>query len=466
MKRSELIFVSSLIPADIFASIGAFVLAYFTRLHSNIIYIWTFSDYFKFVLWMVFAWIIIFAVNGHYKIKNLNNSALDELTNIVAGVSTGIMLVVGYIFLSRTEFFSRLVVIYAWLYAILLIFVAHSLIKVIRSILLKYGVGVHQVIIIGNGSVATEIITNINGNYKSGKKIVKIIDRSGIQKIESILMRTPADEIIIVDPNISDSEIEFLMNSTEDYQIEIKLVPNLLRLRESRIISSTLVGVPVITYLKTPLDGWGTIIKRLIDIIGAIFCLILLSPIILTIAILVKLTSDGPVIYKNKRIGSNGEFTTFKFRTMLIEYCTGLEYGGSRAEIIENELIEKKNIKKGSAVYKISNDPRVTKIGSILRKTSLDELPQFINVLIGNMSLVGPRPHQPKEVKNYTKKQRKLLIIKPGITGLAQISGRSDLVFEEEARLDIFYLENWSIGLDIKIILRTFLTIFGSRGAY
>lgn len=466
MKRSELFIAGSLIPSDIFASIAAFVVAYFTRLQTDIIYIWNFSDYLKFVLWMVFAWILIFALTGHYKIKNLTQGALDEIADIVSGVSTGIMLVVAYIFLSRTEFFSRLVVIYAWIYAIVFILIFRSVIKYIRKVLLKYGVGVHRVIIIGNGPIATEIVNNINSNYQTGKKIVKVINRDGIEKIELILRRTLADEIIVADPGISEKEIDFLLNATEDYQIEIKIVPSALRLRESRILSETLVGIPVISFQKTPLDGWGAITKRIVDIIFSIIAIIILSPLILLISVIIKLNSPGPIIYQNRRIGRNGTFTTYKFRTMYLKYCTGLNYGGYRAEKIEDELIEKNNIKKGSAVYKIANDPRITRVGNFLRKTSLDELPQFINVLLGNMSLVGPRPHQPKEVKHYTKQQRKLLIIKPGITGLAQISGRSDLAFDEEARLDIYYLENWSIGMDVKIVLRTFLVIFGSRGAY
>jgi lipopolysaccharide/colanic/teichoic acid biosynthesis glycosyltransferase len=129
-------------------------------------------------------------------------------------------------------------------------------------------------------------------------------------------------------------------------------------------------------------------------------------------------------------------------------------------------LIEEKNIKKGSAVYKIADDPRVTKIGKFLRKTSLDELPQFLNVFYGNMSIVGPRPHQPKEVEKYTSLQKKLLLVKPGITGLAQISGRSDLTFDEESSLDIFYLENWSVWLDFYIVWRTFSVVFYGKGGY
>ena len=184
------------------------------------------------------------------------------------------------------------------------------------------------------------------------------------------------------------------------------------------------------------------------------------------IALLVKTTSRGPVIYRNTRIGNRGKFITLKFRTMYLEHCTGPQYGGSRAENFENKLIAERNIKKGSAVYKIARDPRITPIGRFLRKTSLDELPQFFNVIKGNMSIVGPRPHQPKEVIHYTKEQRKLLMIKPGITGLAQISGRSDLNFDEEADLDIFYLENWSIWLDLFVVINTPKVVFGKKGTY
>lgn len=466
MKRSELFFISSFIPSDIIAIIAAFTLAYYTRVQFDVIYIWTFVDYLRFLLILIPFWILIFSVGNLYKIKNLHKGALDDIAPIFNSISAGIMLVVAYIFLSKIEFFSRLIVIYAWGYSFVIVYLLRQIIKAIRRYLMKFGVGVYRVMIIGSPSASEEIISTINQKIFLGYKIVKIIDRSGIEKIEVIIKRNPIDTIFVADPNITDPQIMELIERTEDYNIDVKLVPNIIKLKEANLSTETIYGIPIINLHKTPLDGWGAIIKRIIDIIASIVAMVVLSPVMIVLALIIKLTSKGPVIYKNIRVGHNGDFKTYKFRTMSSDYCTGDEYGGETAEKFEDKLIKEKNIKKGSAVYKIADDPRITPIGRFLRKTSLDELPQFYNVLKGNMSLVGPRPHQPKEVVNYTKKQRKLLIIKPGITGLAQISGRSDLSFEDEAKLDIFYLENWSPWLDVKIVIRTFGVVLHPKGAY
>ncbi|MCL5795482.1 MAG: sugar transferase, partial [Patescibacteria group bacterium] len=203
--------------------------------------------------------------------------------------------------------------------------------------------------------------------------------------------------------------------------------------------------------------------KRIADIIFSLIFIIVFSPIYLIVALLIKFDSRGPIIYCNERVGENGKvFNLYKFRSMKIEYCIGDGYGGNKALKIESKLIKEKSQRNGP-VYKVLEDPRRTKLGKIIERTSLDEIPQFFNVLLGQISVVGPRPHQPREVAKYQSWQRKVLRIKPGITGMAQISGRSDLDFDEEARLDIYYIENWSLWLDAKIVLKTPAAIFKPR---
>lgn len=466
MKRSELFIAFSLVPLDALAIFAAFVLAYFTRIQSDLVFVWDFSEYVRFILLLIPFWILIFALQGIYKINTLKRGALDDLQNVFFATSSGIMLVVAYIFLSRTEFFSRLIVLYAWVYICILLMIIRIVTRIIRRQLIKYGVGVYRVIVVGEGVQASALVNAMNTYPQLGYKVVKIIDRLGLEKIEHVLGHTPADEIVLADSHISDKEISHLLEVTHGLPINLKVVPNTYRLRETNVIVDTIADIPLLSYTKTQLDGWGAIIKRIIDIIGSLCALIIFSPLYALIALIIKLTDRGPVIYKNERVGHDGNFTTYKFRSMYIQYCTGSGYGGEHALTLEKKLIKEKNIKAGSAVYKIANDPRITPIGNFIRKTSLDELPQFYNVLIGTMSLVGPRPHQPREVENYTPTQRKLLIVKPGITGMAQISGRSNLTFDDEARLDIFYIENWSLWMDIKIILRTFFVIFKGKGAY
>lgn len=180
-------------------------------------------------------------------------------------------------------------------------------------------------------------------------------------------------------------------------------------------------------------------------------------------AIAIKIDSRGPVIFRNERVGNDGNFNVYKFRYLKLEHCTGCqnpEY--EKALETEEELIKNQSVRKGP-LYKIKNDPRKTRVGQIIEAFSIDELPQLFNVFLGNMSLVGPRPHQPREVEKYEIWQKRTLSIKPGITGLAQISGRSDIDFKDEAKLDIYYIENWSLWLDIEILFKTIFVLLKKR---
>jgi len=220
--------------------------------------------------------------------------------------------------------------------------------------------------------------------------------------------------------------------------------------------------VPLVEVKKTPLDGWGRILKRLFDLIVSAGLIIMLSPIMLAVALLIKLDSPGPLFFAKlddgtplRRVGVAGRlFCYWKFRSMR-PYSDSLRY---------TEL-SGQNLRNDGPMVKIKDDPRVTRVGKYLRRWSLDELPELFLVLRGKMSLVGPRPHLPEEVAKYEGRHKKVLTIKPGITGLAQVSGRSDLSFEEEVKLDVFYIENWSLWRDIVILIRTPLAVLKNRQA-
>jgi exopolysaccharide biosynthesis polyprenyl glycosylphosphotransferase len=280
-----------------------------------------------------------------------------------------------------------------------------------------------------------------------------------LEKIKEATKQETVDDIILANPDFAREQVLGLVDFCEEQHINFKFVPNLFQTLTINIDFDTLGALPLIELKRTALDGWGKIIKRLVDILGSVFALVVFSPIMAMVAILVKLDSVGPVIYKNERVGPGGNFFTYKFRSMKIECCTGGQYDKTgQASRLEDELAQRQSGRRGP-VFKVLNDPRRTKIGRVLERWSLDELPQFFNVLIGNMSLVGPRPHMPKEVAKYERWHRKVFNIKPGITGLAQISGRSNIDFDEEAKLDIYYLENWSLWLDFKIMLKTPLVV-------
>lgn len=480
LKKTEAFFSAILVPIDALMIIIGFVLAYYWRKNlGEVIAIWDFSEYIRFILLLIPAWIIIFALEGLYNIKR-NRQGVDELLRIILAVSSGIMLVVAWIFLSRTFFFSRLVIIYAWILAIIFVAIARNIIRYIQRYLLRYNIGMRNLILIGNNEISYNIVKFLHNNRNYGYKVIGLVnnDKSNlnnnekslrylgcINELEKILHKYNVDEIIITDPKISDDTILEIMQLCEEKLITFCQAPNLYEVKTSNIDILTLAGIPIIEYKRTPLDGWGRIIKRLIDIIGSLLAIIFFGPTMIIISILIKFDSRGSIIYKNERVREGGKkFFTYKFRTMKIEYCTGPGYGGSSATKFERQLIKEKNERTGP-IYKVLKDPRRTNIGRILEKTSLDELPQFFNVLIGNMSLVGPRPHQPREVEKYQSWHKKVLRIKPGISGMAQISGRSDLDFDDEAKLDIYYIENWSLWLDIKIIVKTPLAVIKPRKA-
>ncbi len=219
---------------------------------------------------------------------------------------------------------------------------------------------------------------------------------------------------------------------------------------------ATLWGMNGFRYTPTRLSEWMRLVKRVVDVFGSFFWWLLLSPLLLVVSLVIALTSKGPVLYRQKRVGRNGEiFVINKFRTMYTHLSVGDWYGWEDAWKLKKELMESDaNVRKGE-LQKIENDPRVTPIGRFLRKTSLDELPSLRNVLIGEMSLVGPRPHEWFEVERYKSRQRRLLSMKPWITWYAQINGRDALTFDDEANFDLYYMQRWSIRFDLYVLVMT-----------
>jgi len=288
-------------------------------------------------------------------------------------------------------------------------------------------------------------------NYRYGFKVEKIIDSDAVSKIEDIIEKYKIDEVVITDEKLPEKKALKILNYCQIVGINFKMSPTLLKAKIIALEFDSIESIPLLDLKRTPLDGWGKIIKRMLDIIISLVMIIVLSPIMLLVAIIIKITSPkGPVLFKQSRVGLRKNFNFIKFRSMHPD-----------AEKLHQEYI-----KKYGNMFKLKNDPRVTKFGSFLRKTSLDELPQFITVLKGDMSIVGPRPPMPQEVELYSVKEKKRLGVKPGMTGLWQVSGRSNTSFDEWVRLDIFYIENWSLWLDISIMVKTLWTILGKRGAY
>jgi exopolysaccharide biosynthesis polyprenyl glycosylphosphotransferase len=263
-----------------------------------------------------------------------------------------------------------------------------------------------------------------------------------------------ADIVAVASTGLGPRRIRELGWALEGTGRHMVMAPGLTDVAGPRLHISPVEGLPLMWVDQPQFTGLARMVKRAVDLVGGALLVALLSPFLLLIALAVRLTSSGPAFYRSTRMGAHGrEITVWKFRSM----CVG-------ADRLKTELIEANE--SGGVLFKIRQDPRVTPVGRVLRKYSLDELPQLFNVLGGSMSLVGPRPPLRDEVERYDEHVHRRLLVKPGMTGLWQVSGRSDLAWDEAVRLDLYYVENWSLGLDVAIILRTVWAVLRGRGAY
>lgn len=423
-----------------------------------------FGNYLKILIIIAALWLVIFALSGLYHIRNARKLS-KEIIKVILACSTGLVLIVILIFFRRELFDSRFIVLAGWILAIFYVSFSRILVRLTQRVLYKYGIGVHKVILVGNSRTADNLMRYYSSSKNSGFEIVKRLRNFNMETAENLaemIAGKEVDEIIQSDPNLSKGEILRLYDFADEYHLTFKYAADLLGAKALKTEVSETAGIPIVEVKKTPLDGWGRIAKRLFDILGSSALIIFLSPILLFVVIVIKLDSRGPVFFSRRddgtpvcRVGQGGKlFRYFKFRSM-IPGMDGKRY---------TELADK-NIRDDGPMVKIKNDPRVTRFGGFIRRWSIDELAELFLVLKGDLSLVGPRPHLPEEVAKYEHHHKKALTIKPGMTGLAQISGRSDLSFEEEVKLDTYYIENWSLLLDLMIILRTPLAVIrGEKG--
>ncbi len=471
MKKLDLFLLFLLLPLDFLAIFLAGFSAYFLRFESVLedfrpaVELVPFKGYLALVFLVAGAWIIVFAFAGLYSPRP--KKFFDEFVKIFFAVSTGAILVILAIFFRREFFASRFIILAGYVLSLLFVSSGRLLVNRFRHFMYRRGIGVKNVLIIGEGRLLDIVRNEFDENPHFGYRIKNVFPRFEEEKVSQLLKDTELDELVLVGQTFSPAELRQIIEYAYETQLGVKYASDILGGQLFRINPLTLAGVPFVEVKVTPLDGWGKIYKRIFDITASVFLIVLFSPFLLFIPLVVFFTSRGPVIYKNERVGEKGrQFNVFKFRSMHHKYCTGEQFCNSPLALeVEQKLINERGIKDGP-VYKIPDDPRVTSVGKWLRRYSLDELPQFFNVLRGDMSLVGPRPHQGREVEKYAKEHRKIFNINPGITGLPQISGRSDLSFNEEAKLDIYYIENWSPLLDLYILLKTPGVVLGRKGAY
>lgn len=469
--KLRLFFATIRLPVDYVMLVSAALVAYFIRFESAYIdlqpavSIIPYNWYFLLSFTVPLGWLLIFALNGLYKIEE--KIFFDELPKIIFACSAGIVFVIALIFFNREFFASRFVILAAWILAIVFVSFGRILLKFIYYLFKKRGAGILQVVVIGSGKAYDAIRSEFFKNPVLGKKAVAFftaIDEMSKYTLKNLKTEKKIDEIIYAGAPNRDIHIE-LLKFCEENRINFKYSADFFSTTLKNIEMTTIAGIPMVEIKRTRLDGWARIYKRIFDIVGSSLLIIFFLPVMIAVAIAIKLdkSAPGPVFWsrfddgkKAKRIGEDGiAFNYFKFRSMKIN-THNMRY----------EELSAFNERTGTPMVKIKDDPRVGRIGGFIRRYSLDELPEFFLVFKGDMSLVGPRPHLPEEVDRYSGHHKQVLSIKPGITGLAQISGRADLDFEEEIKLDKYYMENWSMWMDVYILLKTPFIVLSKKGAY
>jgi exopolysaccharide biosynthesis polyprenyl glycosylphosphotransferase len=406
----------------------------------------------------------------HYRLYQSKSyqsmSFADEISKVFRAISYAVLTSIGVAFLLKILIYSRFVVLMFFILSFACAFLVRSIKRLMIVRLARRGVLSRNILIIGAGKVGILLAKEFQSRPGLGCQVIGFIDdhkKGTVVDKKKVIGRTkdikqlidlyPVDEIIITIPS-ERNIVDQIIKEFRKYDIIIRIIPEMFNLVSKSVEVGRLDAIPYVTLVKTPMRGMKLVCKRVFEWLASFFGLVLLSPLFILVAIVIKLDSKGPVFYKQQRVGKGGKyFPMYKFRSMMLDADT--QVAGLMGQ---NEA--------DGPVFKIKSDPRVTRVGKFIRKYSIDELPQLLNVLRGEMTLVGPRPPLPQEVTVYGNDEWRRLEVLPGITGLWQVSGRSDLSFQQWVNLDVYYIENWSFALDLKILLKTIPAVFRGEGAY
>jgi len=480
VKEYEAFLKKMMVIADLFVLAVSFILAYLLRKNIYVFYkldlfpskivmgsLYPLDKYLWLLLIILPVWISLLNFQGLY--DSFRTKKFAEMSWII--VKTGIFagLIIGtLIFILKFTYVSRIFVFFFSAISVCLLSLEKAiLIQGFRHAHLTENSYDH-VLVVGTGKRAEKFVQMVKQHPEWGIKIVGLVDNEpdkiakkvseteviGLLKdIPDILHKKVIDEVVFVVPRLWLSRIEESILSCEKEGVKVSVAVDLFNFNIGRVRATDLGGIPLMRLETTLGEPWQLFIKRTYDIIVSLAALIFMWPVLLLAALAIKLTSPGPIFFGQERTGMHGrKFMLLKFRSMV-----------PGAEQMRDELLALNEM--DGPVFKIRNDPRITKVGKFLRKASLDELPQLINVLKGDMSLVGPRPPIPGEVSNYEAWQRRRLSMRPGITCFWQIRGRNEIGFERWMKLDLEYIDNWSLGLDFKILLKTIPVVFFGFGA-
>src|SRR3989344_4923756 len=469
-SNASLLYNAFLVVGDFLSLVLAFVGAYILRVtfgislnSSSIAHPIEAVTYLHIFLLVAPFWIIVFGLLGLYN-NSIYEKRFAEAGRLFIGSFVGLLFVVSYAYASNEVIFpGKLVPVYGFVLAYIFLLLFRNFMRLVRVILFRYGFGVTNILIIGNTTATDELIDLLHDSKQSGYKIVGVVGDEK-KNVRYLGIKVFADfaaarrsvgaheisSIVQTELYPAPDQNDEILNFAQANHIAYRFIPGNTELFVGNIDVELFRGsIPVIAVHQTALLGWGRIIKRLLDLVIASLLIIVLSPIMLIIALLLFL-SGGEIFFHQTRLTRfNHKFKVYKFRTLKKAY-NGLSPEKGFAKMGKPELIRAYRDNGDQ----IPNDPRFSFVGRLLRFTSLDELPQLFNVIKGDLSLVGPRALVPEELDVYAKRHA-ILSVKSGITGLAQVSGRKNISFEERRQLDVYYVQNWSFWLDLVILLKT-----------
>ena len=467
------IFPIFLFLADVLVIFGSFLLAYWMRFYSPLTQIVPvtkgippLSFYLYGSIFVVVVWVAVFNAYGLYR-STRPKGAFDEFYLLAKGATLGFLIVLAFTFFYRGTSYSRATLAASWILGIILIYAERRIMAKVESYFAGKGYGVTKAIIVGTGETGVSLFRKWKENPQLGYQLIGLVETEDKPKdvedasdnidfpilgstedLSRIIQDQDVGLVILALPLSYHQRIMEIILNCQDLKVEFQIVPDMLEMMAARAKVVSLDGIPLISLGRTPLEGWNRVLKRSLDVTLSSAGLVLLFPLFASLAILIKLDSKGSVFFKQERLGRDGRsFMQYKFRSM-VEEAEGTT----------------------GPVFTTEDDPRRTKVGAVLRKYNLDELPQLFNVLKGEMSLVGPRPEREFFVDKFKQGIPRYFLrhkVKSGITGWAQVNGlRGNTSIEERTKYDLFYVENWSLAFDIKILLLTLKDWFSSKNAY
>jgi exopolysaccharide biosynthesis polyprenyl glycosylphosphotransferase len=468
-------YVISLLFSDALMTLFAFRLAYYFRFELNLTIFrleapaaLPFYSSLSYVL--LIAWLAIFAVVGLYRKENLLGGT-EEYALVGRATTVGMLILIVAGFLEPAFIIARGWVLMAWLFSLVFIDAGRFILRRVVYYFRRRGLFLAKTIIIGANDEGLSLARQLKAWNTSGLDVIGFVDKKfkpgtllfgnmrvlgDMEQLEEVIQGYGVEELVLASSAISshDKMLEIFQRYGVNSGVNVRMSSGLYEIITTGLTVKEFAYVPLVGVNKVRLTGLDTFVKFAADLLITIPAMILLLPIMLIIGLAIKLDSPGAVLHRRRVMGVNKrQFDALKFRTMYVNGDEILDkYPEFKVELARN--------------HKLKDDPRVTRIGRFLRKWSLDELPQLINVIKRDMSVVGPRMISPEEMGNYSQWNINLLTVKPGITGLWQVSGRSDVTYEERVRLDMHYIRNWSIWLDVQILIRTLPAVLKARGAY